>query len=152
MVIFLDLRTTDENRTLVVLGLKKINSLSVNIGLKMLCEYLGLTNKITSSDIAFRISPRINAAGRMGDAYRAFELLTEKDKSKILELIKDISLDNQKRRDICEELHNQALELLSSEDLINEYAIILHSMGKGANKHSSRPNKRRISQTDFFIG
>lgn len=117
----------DENRTLVVLGLKKINSTSVNIGLKMLCEYLGLTDEITSSDIAFRISPRINAAGRMGDAYRAFELLTEKDKSKILELIKDISLDNQKRRDVCEELHNQALELLSSEDLINEYAIILHS-------------------------
>lgn len=118
---------TDENRALVVLGLNRINSSAVNIGVKMLCEYLGLTDRITSSDIAFRISPRINAAGRMGDAYRAFELLSEKDKSKILELIKDISIDNEKRRDICEELHSQALQLLSSEDLINNYAIILHS-------------------------
>ncbi|HEY8390888.1 MAG TPA: single-stranded-DNA-specific exonuclease RecJ [Clostridia bacterium] len=117
----------DENRTLVVLGLKKINSSSVNLGLKMLCQYLGLTEQITSSDIAFRISPRINAAGRMGDAYRAFELLTEKDKSKILELIEEISADNERRRDICQELHNQALAMLSSEDLVNEYAIILHS-------------------------
>ncbi len=117
----------DENRTLVVLGLKKINSPSVNMGLKMLCQFLELNDVITSSDIAFRISPRINAAGRMGDAYRAFELLSQKDKATILELIKDISIDNEKRRDICEELHAQALQLLSTQDLINEYAIVLHS-------------------------
>lgn len=117
----------DENRALVVLGLKKINSNQVNIGFKMLCQYLGLNYDITSSDLAYKISPRINAAGRMGDAFRAFELLTLKDKGKILDIIKDICLDNQKRRDICDELHIEALDLISDIDLINQYAIILHN-------------------------
>ena len=118
---------TDENRSLVVLGLKKINSDQVNIGLKMLCQYLGLNSGITSSDLAYKISPRINAAGRMGNAYRAFELLTLKDKAKLMDIIKDISLDNQKRRDICDELRSEALDLISGIDLINQYAIILHN-------------------------
>jgi single-stranded-DNA-specific exonuclease len=116
----------DENRSLVVLGLKQINSDQVNIGLKMLCQYLGLTAEITSSDLAYKISPRINAAGRMGDANRAFELLTIKDRHKLMEIIKDICLDNQKRRDICDELRIEALDLISEIDLINQYAIILH--------------------------
>jgi len=118
---------TDENRSLVVLGLQRINSDQVNIGLRMLCQYLGLNRNITSSDLAYKITPRINAAGRMGDAYRAFELLTQKDKAKIMDIIKDISQDNQKRRDICDELHIEALDLISEIDLINQYAIILHN-------------------------
>lgn len=117
----------DENRALVILGLAKINSSKVNTGLKMLIEFLGIENDISSSDIAYKISPRINAAGRMGDAYRAFELLTEKNSVKLLELIKDISLDNEKRRNICEQVHKEAIKILRCEDLINNFAIILSS-------------------------
>ncbi|MFR6640511.1 MAG: single-stranded-DNA-specific exonuclease RecJ [Christensenellales bacterium] len=62
----------DENRLIVQYGLKSLNECK-NVGLKVMFDALKL-GKITSGDVAFKVAPRINAAGRMGDAYRAFEL------------------------------------------------------------------------------
>lgn len=115
----------EENRIIVHFGLKKLASPTANLGLKSLIEYLAIENEVTSGDLAYKVSPRINAAGRLGDAYRAFELLTATDRIKIFDLIKEISADNDKRRLICDTVHNEAAEDLESEDLISNRAIIL---------------------------
>ena len=113
----------NENRLIVQFGLQKINERK-NLGLRLLFDKLKVEN-VTSGDIAYKIAPRINAAGRMGDAYRAFELLTEKDVNRVREIVAEIEEDNSKRKEICDEMYNEAVGDLEYEDLVNNRAIIL---------------------------
>ncbi|GAA5523156.1 single-stranded-DNA-specific exonuclease RecJ [Aliifodinibius salicampi] len=65
----------DENRILMREGLKKINH-NPRIGLKALFDLINLDiGSISTSNIVFSVGPRINAAGRMGDASKAVRLL-----------------------------------------------------------------------------
>ena len=114
---------TDENRLIVQLGLKKIND-KKNLGLTFLFDALGLEN-VSSGDVAYKVAPRINAAGRMGDAYRAFELLTTVDVKRAKQIVDEIEEDNLRRKEMCDEMYSEAVEDLNSEDLINNRAIIL---------------------------
>lgn len=114
---------TDENRLIVQLGLKKIND-KKNLGLTFLFDALGLEN-VNSGDVAYKVAPRINAAGRMGDAYRAFELLTTVDVKRAKQIVDEIEEDNLRRKEMCDEMYSEAVEDLNSEDLINNRAIIL---------------------------
>lgn len=114
----------DENRLIVQLGLKQLEERK-NLGLKLLFKQQGLGQIISSSDIAYKIAPRINAAGRMGDAYRAFELLTTTDLVRASILVAEINEDNAKRKSVCDELYNEAIIDLQYEDLSRERAIIL---------------------------
>lgn len=114
----------DENRLIVQFGLKRLNA-GFNMGLRFLLDNLGLNGAITSGDIAYKVAPRINAAGRMGDAYRAFELLTTFDASLAAEIIQQINEDNIKRKAVCDELYNEAVGDLAFEDMVHDRAIIL---------------------------
>jgi len=111
-----------ENRAIVYFGLKteSLNSLGLNELLK-----IHEITAPTAVDIAYKISPRINAAGRIGDAYRAFELLTTSDKQRIKALIDELEQDNLKRKELSEEIYNEAIGDLSHENLIDNFAIVL---------------------------
>jgi single-stranded-DNA-specific exonuclease len=70
---------TGENRVFAKLGLEALRS-AVNPGLKALLEVAKLGGKpLTSGEVAFRIAPRINAAGRMDVARDVIELFSVKD-------------------------------------------------------------------------
>lgn len=114
----------DENRLIVQLGLISVAGIK-NIGLKKLLLSQKITDAITSSDIAYKIAPRINAAGRMGDAYSAFELLTTDDEAKINAIIEDINENNNKRKDYCTKLYNEAINEIKNEDIVGRRCIIL---------------------------
>lgn len=114
---------TDENRLIVQLGLAAISN-SSNFGIAALVESLKLKT-VTSSDIAFKIAPRINAAGRMGSAYRAFELFTSSDPLIVSDRLKQIIDANNDRKALCDDLYAQAIELLRHEDLIDRKAIVI---------------------------
>lgn len=114
-----------ENRLIVQLGLKKIGSREGNIGLRTLIDTYCSGDNVTSGDIAYKIAPRLNAAGRIGDAYRSFDLLITDDKTKILDIIADIENDNAKRKELCDKIYDDALIELKSENLVDNRAIIL---------------------------
>ena len=116
---------TDENRLIVQLGLMTMSH-SDNLGVAALVDSLKLGN-VTSTDIAFRIAPRINAAGRMGSAYRAFELFTSSDPSIVHDRLKQIIDANNNRKTLCDDLYAQAIEMLRRENLIDNRAIVIVS-------------------------
>ncbi len=113
----------NENRLIAQLGLKRLNKRK-NLGLNLLFDSLGI-DTLTSGDVAYKVAPRINAAGRMGDAYRAFELLTSTDVMRIRKIIDELADDNDRRKALCDEIFSEADEDLKSEDLVNNRAIVL---------------------------
>ena len=116
---------TGENRLVVQLGLRRIANGKFNLGLRLMLRSLGLGGAVTSSDIAYKIAPRINAAGRMGDAFRAFEILTSNDEAHIKSLIAELNADNERRKELCDKIYNEAVEDLAFEDMTNGRAIVL---------------------------
>jgi len=70
----------DENRIIVKHGLKLLSNGS-KPGITALLKLVGLENKsISVGQLVFGVAPKINAAGRLGDANRSVELLTTTDK------------------------------------------------------------------------
>ena len=71
---------TGENRVFASLGLEALRR-AVNPGLKALLEMAQISNKRppNSTEVAFRIAPRINAAGRMDVARDVIELFSVRD-------------------------------------------------------------------------
>lgn len=91
-----------ENRILVRAGLAVLNDAlnngTLRKGLKALIEESGAAKNMTSMNAAFRIAPRINAAGRMGSAERAIRLLLTDDNNEASLLASEISEANSKRQ------------------------------------------------------
>ena len=70
---------TGENRTIVCRGLEAIGGTDF-LGLRALLQETGLADReVTSIQIGFVLAPRINAAGRMGEAELAADLLLTSD-------------------------------------------------------------------------
>ena len=91
-----------ENRILVRSGLAVLNEALQNgtlrKGLKALIDESGASKNMTSMSAAFRIAPRINAAGRMGSADRAIKLLLTDDAEEAALLATEISSANAERQ------------------------------------------------------
>jgi single-stranded-DNA-specific exonuclease len=96
------------NRALIKRGLQLINSGS-NLGLTSLINELNLRQPITASDLAFYIIPALNAAGRISKADSSFNLLLSKDMSECAELSKILKALNARRKEIEEEVIQQAV-------------------------------------------
>ncbi len=118
---------TDENRVLVKFGLEKLNT-DPRPGFKALIEKAGLKlGNISSSQIVFGLAPRINAVGRLGDANRAIQLLLTKDYEEALHYADILDKENRNRREIDEEILNEAIQKVENEiNLDEDIAIILH--------------------------
>ncbi len=103
---------TNENRSIVKAGIRKIKS-SSNIGIAAILNMAGVDrNNIDAGKISFGIVPRINAAGRMGSAYRAFELLTSNSTIDALKIAGPIDDDNVRRQQIEKEIFKSAVKMI----------------------------------------
>ncbi len=111
-----------ENRDIVFEGLKLIKK-NTNPAIKKLIEISNL-REITSMGLAFTVAPRINAAGRMGNANCALELLLEKDYLKIGEYCLKLNEYNIERQNECDKLLKSAKAKIESEGL-GEKVIVL---------------------------
>ena len=103
-----------ENRTLLAKGLEKINK-SPHPGVACLMQTASCKSPLTMRDLVFGLAPRINAAGRIGEASRIVELFTSADHNLAEALGNEISADNEHRRTLDQEATTQAMILLQEE-------------------------------------
>lgn len=119
----------DENRAIVHYGLNMLENVK-KPGLKTLLELAGLNGKMSVGQLVFSVAPKINAAGRLGDANRAVELLVTDDVDRARVLAKELDDENKRRQLIQQAVVDEALYKVNAEaDLKNEYALVLANEG-----------------------
>ena len=123
------MRMSGENRTIVARGLAHIADNDF-IGLQALLQETGLDQKeITSVQIGYVLAPRINAAGRMGEADRAAELMLCKDPVLARELARELCQLNRQRQTVEQEIYAQAIAMIEEMPAEERNALVLADSG-----------------------
>jgi single-stranded-DNA-specific exonuclease len=118
-----------ENRILVRYGLQSLKE-RAPIGLKALMQTTKLHEKplLDAEDVAFSIAPRINAAGRLGQARLAVELLTTENPERATMLAAYLEEQNKARQTVERRIFKQARELIDENSAWQDHpALVLAS-------------------------
>lgn len=117
---------TDDNRIITTLGLKKLNSATeAREVIRTAARLFQRKEAYTAWDIAFKVAPRVNAAGRLGDADKAMELFLSDNRRQITSIIMELDAYNQLRQQKCEKLINEVKERLKNVDLSQKKVLVL---------------------------
>jgi len=119
--------------------LRGINRLLTKVGLAVLAKtenrglaellkqcHLPKGHHVSHEDIAFQIGPRLNAAGRMGEASRASTLLSSNDETLVANLANIIEQTNLDRRVQTSELVEQAIASVRAQNDSDAPCVIVH--------------------------
>ncbi len=119
-----------ENRALVCAGLGKLNR-APRIGLAALMAAAGCAGRyMHASSVVYTLAPRINAAGRMGSAEPALQLLLCDDAAEADALAQRIDACNRERQAVEAEVCAEAIEKIEADPGI-QYASVLVVAGEG---------------------
>jgi single-stranded-DNA-specific exonuclease len=106
-----------ENRVLTSYGLKALPGCKLS-GIQALIETAGLTgHQLDSFHIGFRLAPMLNAAGRMGHARLAVELLTSESPIRSMQIAEYLKEQNVQRQQCERKIFKQACEMIVERDL-----------------------------------
>ncbi len=113
------------NRALVRDGLRTLRG-TPRVGLRALSDGAGIDlEKITSTEVAFQISPRLNAPGRLDDPRPAYELLIARDERAARRYAPEIERANQQRKILHGRILHEIDEILArSPDLLKRRVLI----------------------------
>jgi single-stranded-DNA-specific exonuclease len=116
----------DENRIIVQHGIELIEA-GGKAGIDALMRTSGLRDKpVTAGRLVFWFAPKINAAGRLGDAGRAVKLLISHNPMFSMKIAEELEQENVKRQSITQSITIEAEHLVQNEcDISNEKVIIL---------------------------
>lgn len=114
----------DENRIIVREGLIRIGTTS-RPGLKALLAVSATCPPLSADDLGFRIGPRLNAAGRLGDAKLGVHLLLTPDPAKADNIAAMLEEANRTRQRFEREMTASALTQLSLEALAEAHVILV---------------------------
>ena len=120
----------DENRIIVKYGLILMEQ-TRNIGLKALIDVSGYAKgePINSTVISFGLAPRMNAAGRMGKADLALDLLLEKEPQKAINMAMELSETNKTRQNVEKEIIDEIINMVEGKKLYEKDVIVVHNEG-----------------------
>ncbi len=121
-----------ENRTIAALGLRELRR-PAGVGLRALFSVAALdpaSKPVTGFDVAFRLAPRINAAGRMDVASEVVELFCTRDAMRAAELAGKLERLNRERRD-AEAAALRMIEnrLADDEELVADRLLVVDGDG-----------------------
>ena len=123
---------TFENRVIVKYGVEKLKTAPAT-GLSAILNVAGISaDSVNAGKIAFGISPRINAAGRMGSAKRAVQLLLCDNMLKALGIAGEIDDANAERQRIEKEIFAQAVDIIERKGYKYNRVIVV----EGENWHN----------------
>ncbi len=97
-------------------------------GIRALADVAGLSlENLSTEDIGFQLGPRLNAAGRLGDAAQAVKLLTTEDAVQARVLAANLDALNRQRRVMQQQILAAAQEQITAQpDLLDHTALVLH--------------------------
>jgi len=119
---------TGENRAMVAYGLKHLAE-SIFPGIRTLLEQSNLSDQIlTAGILAFRVIPKLNAAGRTDHAKISVKLLTEPDLGVCFSLFSKLEFCNKERREIEQDDLQRAIALVEADQthLRNRILVVAH--------------------------
>ncbi len=123
---------TDQNRLIVKWGLRRMEA-APRLGLQALLAACGserTKRRITSSLVGFTVAPRVNAAGRMGDAAKGVELFIAQDEGTAHRIAQELCDLNRMRQNEENTIAREAFALIESEiDLEKDSVIVLAKEG-----------------------
>ena len=111
-------------------GLTILNA-SGRVGLAALARVSGINRELFTRDIGYILGPRINAAGRLSDARKAFDLLITEDEAKALALARELNELNRCRQMEEQQVLSEALGQLESAPPLENVVVV-----QGANWHT----------------
>ncbi len=116
---------TGENRSLVIRGLEKINR-APSPGVAALIESAGIAGKtLASAGVSFSLAPRVNAAGRMGTAGTALELLLTEDETQASMLAEELEACNAQRQETESEIAASAIHTIETDPALRNASVII---------------------------
>lgn len=102
-----------ENRILARHGLARMSD-TESVGLRALKAIAGIKDEVGAYEVGFQIAPRLNAAGRLGDAQQALQLLLSDDETESMLLGRELDASNRERREVEAAILKEALEELET--------------------------------------
>lgn len=119
-----------ENRVLVHHGLKQL-ARTAHPGLRALLAHTDLAAvEPTSGDVGWRLSPLLNASGRMDSAMATVELLTARDRAAAEAALARLVADNEERRRVTQQLCDDLFARAESDPLLATRAALVYA-GEG---------------------
>ncbi len=115
----------NENRAMVCEGMKLIKNGKCQKAVSVLIKESQIKD-VSSSNVAYLLAPKINAAGRMNDAYTALNFFTTENEQEMEYLARQLVEYNVKRQDECNELYHKAKAILLKQGSPSK-VIVLHS-------------------------
>ena len=115
----------EENRILVRRGLRQIEH-SLWAGLRALIEVSQVSFPVTAQDVGFRLGPRLNASGRLGDAMLSLRLLQTDDRHEAMNIANELNKNNRERQSVEMDTFLQAeAQLQENYDPAHDWGIVL---------------------------
>jgi len=117
-----------DNRILARAGLHRMATEPLT-GVAALARVAGIAGAVTARHVGFSLAPRLNAAGRLGDASAAVRLLLSDDPSEADGLAASLDAANRARQELCQQIFAQATERVEQERLHEAPAIVIAGEG-----------------------
>jgi single-stranded-DNA-specific exonuclease len=115
----------EENRILVRRGLRQLEY-TLWPGLRALIEVSQVSFPVTAQDVGFRLGPRLNASGRLGDAMLSLRLLLTDDRTEAVSIASELNRNNRERQAVEMETFLQAdAQLQETYDPARDWGIVL---------------------------